>query len=173
MIAAVALLATTAAAAPAVPDATRPRVTVGWGTGVDARLGKGAVFVGAGGGPTVEVALSEHLDAHAEVRWLTLAGSTWLVRGGVGARLVVGTWRPGVGLDATGYLGATLRAVTAENPDLAPDSALALQARLDPLRFTKGRWAAEALRIEVGAGWDRGAPALAFGVTLAEVGVRF
>ncbi|MFN7142543.1 MAG: hypothetical protein ACK4YP_02110, partial [Myxococcota bacterium] len=156
-------------AAGLTPAPADPRVTVGWGVGVDARLGKGAVFVGAGAGPSVTVALSEHLDAHAEVRWLTLAGSTWLVRGGVGARLPVGVWRPGVGLDATGYLGATLRAVTAENPDLAGDTALAIQLRLDPLRFQGGRWTAEVLRVEIGAGWDRGLPAVAFGVTVAEV----
>jgi hypothetical protein len=78
-----------------------------------------------------------------------------------------------VGLDATGYIGATLRAVTAENPDLAADTALALQVRADPMRFAGGRWTAEVLRIEVGSGWDRGQPALAFGVTLAEVGIGF
>lgn len=146
---------------------------IGLGTGVDARLGKGAVFVGVGAGPTVTVALVEHVDVHAEARWLTLAGNTWLLRGGAGLSARVGTWRPGVGLDVTGYIGATLRAVTAENPTLADDTALALQLRIDPLRFAKGRFTAEALRIELGSGWDRGAPALAFGVTLAGVGIGF
>ncbi|MES2638319.1 MAG: hypothetical protein V4850_02525 [Myxococcota bacterium] len=148
-------------------------VAVGWGVGVDARLGKGAVFVGAGAGPTVRVGVGEHLDLHAEGRWLTLAGSTWLVRGGAGLHTTVGTWQPGVGLDVTGYLGATLRAVTAENPGLAGDSALAVQVRLEPLRFAKDRWSANVLRLDVGAGWDRARPALAVGVTVVEVGIGF
>jgi hypothetical protein len=161
------------AAAQLVAVAEAHPVAVGWGVGVDARLGKGAVFVGAGAGPTVEVPLGGVWDAHAEARWLTLASNTWLVRGGAGAHWEKGAWRPGVGLDATGYIGATLRAVTAENPDLAADTALALQVRADPMRFAGGRWTAEVLRIEVGSGWDRGQPALAFGVTLAEVGIGF
>jgi len=168
-----ALLALVAPQARADAPVAPPRFSVGWGTGVDARLGKGAVFVGAGAGPALTVRLSDALDAHAEARWLTLASSTWLVRGGVSAHATVGTWRPALGLDVTGYLGATLRAVTAENPDLAGDSALAVQARIDPLRFSRGRWTASALRVDIGAGWDRGEPALAIGATLAEVAIGF
>jgi hypothetical protein len=148
-------------------------VAVGWGVGVDARLGKGAVFVGAGAGPAVNVALGPNWDVHAEGRWLTLAGSTWLLRGGVGVHTTAQRWQPGVGLDATGYLGATLRAVTEENPGLAGDSALSLQARVDPLHFAADRWNASVLRLDVGAGWDRGRPALAVGMTVLEVGITF
>lgn len=172
-----ALLLVTLAAA-ATPDGPTPpvsaapsRVTVGWGTGVDARLGKGAVFVGVGGGPTVTVALGEAFDVHGEARWLWLAGSSGLGRVGVGAHLTRGAYRPGVGLDVTLYVEPSLRAVTADDPTLAAPLAPALQLRLDPLRFASGRWTAEALRLEVGSGWDRGAPALAFGATVVEVGI--
>jgi len=154
-------------------ESARPPIAVGWGVGVDARLGKGAVFVGAGAGPSVRVGLGRYVDLHAEGRWLALAGSTWLVRGGAGAHATVGDWRPTVGLDLTGYLGATLRAVTAENPELAADSALAVQARIEPLRFERGAFEASALRVDVGAGWDREQPALAVGLTVVEIGVSF
>lgn len=171
-----ALLASAIAAAAPSPEGTAPTArahTVGWATGVDARLGKGAVFVGAGGGPTWRMDLSERLDVHAEARWLVLAGSTFVGRAGVSARFPVGAWEPGAGLDAAVFWGASLRAVTAENPTLAPDVAPVLQARLDPLRFAGERWTAEALRLQIGSGWDRGRPALAFGITLVEAGARF
>lgn len=54
---------------------------------------------------------------------------------------------------------------------MASPVAPAVQLRLDPLRFRSGRWTAEVLRVEIGAGWDRGALAPAFGATLAEVGI--
>lgn len=151
--------------------AAEPRVTIGWGTGVDARLGKGAVFVGVGGGPTLSVAINDHVDVHGEARWLWLAGSSGVGRVGVGAALQHGAWRPGLGLDVALFVEPALRAVTADNPTLAAPVAPALQVRLDPLRFHSGRWTAEALRLELGAGWDRGAVAPSFGVSVAEIGI--
>jgi hypothetical protein len=148
-------------------------VAVGWGTGVDARLGKGAVFVGVGGGPTVRLDVGEHWDAHAEARVLVLAGTAGLARVGVGAHLTKEHWRPGLGLDAALFVEPSLRAVTTENPTLAPVLAPVLELRLDPLRFEGARWTAEVLRVEVGSGWDRGQPAIAFGVTVGEVGITF
>ncbi|MFZ5475872.1 MAG: hypothetical protein ACOZNI_03780 [Myxococcota bacterium] len=148
-------------------------VDVGWGTGLDARLGKGAVFLGFGGGPRVGVEVAEHVDVHAEVRWLTLAGSTWLGRAGAGVHLERGAWQPGAGVDAAVFWGASLRAVTAENPNLVADVAPVLQLRLEPLRFAGERWSAGALRLAIGSGWDRGGPALSLGLTLADVTIRF
>lgn len=144
--------------------------TFGFGTGLDARLGKGAVFIGYGAGPTVRHTFDDTWDIHGEARLLVLAGATGLVRVGVGAQLTRGSWSPGVGLDAGLFLGASLRAVTAENPVLAPDLAPVLQLRLDPLRFSGDTWTAEVLRLQVGAGLDRGEVAPAIGVTVVEVG---
>jgi hypothetical protein len=146
--------------------------SVGWSTGVDARLGKGAVFLGAGAGPFWRGDIGEHVDVHAEARWLALAGSTFLARAGAGLHLTHGAWEPGVGLDAAVFWGASLRAVTAENPTLAPDVAPALQLRVEPLRFVGERWSAGLLRLQVGSGWDRGEPALSVGVTLVDVAVK-
>lgn len=148
-------------------------VALGWGTGVDARLGSGAVFLGFGGGPTVTVALPKHFDLHAEARWLVLAGNASVYRLGAGWSADLGKgWSPGLGLDVGLFQGAALRAVTEENPVFAPDVAPVLQLRLDPLRWRGERFTAEALRLQVGSGLDRGAPALSVGVTLAEVGIR-
>lgn len=148
-------------------------IAAGWGVGLDARLGSGAVYVGYGGGPSVSVGLSDHLDAHAEVRWLTLAGSTWLYRAGVAARARATGWRPGAGLDLALFHGASLRAITDENPTLAADVAGVVQARLSPLRWEGERGYAEALRVEAGAGLDRGALAPALGLTVVEAGLRW
>jgi len=146
---------------------------VGFGVGVDARLGKGAVFVGAGAGPTARVDLGRYAEVHGEARLLVLAGTAGLVRGGVGLHHGVGAWDPGVGLDLGGWFGASLRAVTEENPELVAGRALTAQVRLDPLRFRSEGATVEVLRLQVGSGWDRGQPALAVGVTLAEVALRW
>lgn len=156
-----------------VAAALAGNTTVGFGTGLDARLGKGAVFVGYGGGPWVAHRLDEHWDVHGDARLLLLAGATGLLRGGVGARVQRGSWSPGVGLDAAVFLGASLRAVTAEHPALAPDVAPVVQLRLDPLRFTWNHTTAEVLRLQVGAGVDRGELAPAVGVTVVEVGASW
>lgn len=145
---------------------------LGWGTGLDARLGKGAVFLGVGGGPRAQVELGERLDVTAEARWLTLAGSSWMARAGVGMHLERGAWQPAAGVDAAVFWGASLRAVTQDNPDLVADWAPALQLRLEPMRFATERVQAGALRLQVGSGWDRGRPALSVGVTLVDVAVR-
>jgi hypothetical protein len=147
--------------------------TVGFGTGLDARLGKGAVFIGYGAGPSFTQSVGEHWDVHGEGRLLVLAGASGLLRAGVGVHLTRGSWQPGAALDLGLFLGASLRAVTAENPELAPDVAPVLQLRLDPVRFVGETWSAELLRMQVGAGWDRGRPAPAFGVTVVEIGARY
>lgn len=146
---------------------------VGFGVGVDARLGKGAVFVGAGAGPTVRLDLGPVVELHGEARLLVLAGTNGLVRGGVGVHHAWGAWDPGVGVDVGGWFGASLRAVTEENPELEAGRALTLQGRLDPLRFRSEHATVEVLRVELGSGWDRGRPALAVGVTLTEVALRW
>lgn len=146
---------------------------VGWSTGFDARLGKGAAYVGVGGGPTVSAPIGQHLDLHAEARLLVLAGTVGLVRGGVGVSTRMQRWQPGAGLDVGVFIGPSLRAVTADNPDLSPDAAPVVQLRVDPLRFTEGRFTGELLRLQVGGGFERGAFAPAFGVTIAEVGVTW
>jgi hypothetical protein len=147
--------------------------SVGWSTGFDARLGKGAAYVGVGGGPTVRFDLSEHVDLHGEARLLVLAGTVGVFRAGVGVSTKKDHWNPGLGLDVALFAGPSLRAVTAENPALAAPVAPALQLRLDPLRFGVDSFSAEVLRIEVGGGYERGALAPAFGVTFAEVAVRW
>lgn len=146
---------------------------LGFGVGVDARLGKGAVFVGAGAGPTVRVDLGSVVELHGEARLLVLAGTNGLVRGGVGVHHAIGAWDPGAGVDVGGWFGASLRAVTEENPELEAGRALTLQARLDPLRFRSEHATVEVLRVELGSGWDRGRSALAVGVTLTEVALRW
>lgn len=156
----------------AVALADPPPLTVSWGTGVEARLGKGAVFVGAGGGPSLSATLAPTFEVNAEARWLWLAGSTGLGRLGFSGFLERGDWRPRLGLEVTVYVEPSLRAVTVEDPTLASPVAPALQLRVDALRFASGSLVASALRLDVGFGWSRGAAAPAFGLTLVDVGMR-
>ena len=57
-----------------VASALAGTTTFGFGTGLDARLGKGAVFIGYGAGPTVRHTVDDTWDIHGEARLLVLAG---------------------------------------------------------------------------------------------------
>lgn len=146
---------------------------LGFGMGLDARLGGGAAYVGVGAGPTVGVELAEHWRVDAEARWLVLAGNTVLVRAAGEWQLRSDGWSPAAGLAVGMVQGAALRAVTDAEPSFVANVAPMAQVRLAPLRFQGEGASAEVLRLDVGVSPDRGRAAPAFGVTLVEAAVRF
>lgn len=106
------------------------------------------------------------------------SAACWIASINAGLHTTVGTWRPAVGVDVTGYVGTTMPVVTDDIPQISGDAELALQARIEPLRFTEERWTASALRLDSGAGWERARPVLAVGLTAVGltavgVGIRF
>jgi hypothetical protein len=131
------------------------------------------VIAGYGGGPGYRYHLSGSVAIHVELRWLGFLGNAWSFSSGATYEWAVKSWHPAIGLQLAGFLGDQVRIVSSASPDPVPRFALAMQARLAPLRFVRGSASATVLGFDVGAGVDGGKPALALLFSLLEIGFRF
>jgi hypothetical protein len=131
------------------------------------------LVAGYGGGPGYRVHLTESVSVHSELRWLGFLGNAVSISAGATYAWQRGGWQPAAGLQLTGWVGDQVRIVTADAPDPALPLAVSMQARLQPLRFTRGAFCTSALSVDVGAGVERKHAALALLFSLLEIGYRF
>jgi hypothetical protein len=135
--------------------------------------GSSEVIAGYGAGVGYRHHLSDEVAVYVEARWLGYLGNAGIVSGGGLYILHRGEWAPAFGGQFATFFGNQIQVVNSENPDPPPDLAVALQARLLPLRFVHDSISIVVLGIDVGAGIVRGSAEPAVTFSLLETGYRF
>ncbi|MFM2415321.1 MAG: hypothetical protein RL385_44 [Pseudomonadota bacterium] len=131
------------------------------------------LLAGVGGGPGYRLHLTPALAVHTEVRWLGLLGNAWSISAGGIYSMAMGPWRPGAGLQITGFLGDQVRIVSSTAPDPVSPFGVSLQARFVPLRFEQGSAQCSVLGFDLGGGIDHGHASFSLLFSLLEIGYRF
>jgi hypothetical protein len=144
-----------------------------WESGAAYFSSPARLVAGYGGGPGYRYYLSDSVALHIEARWLGLLGNASAVSSGGTYAFHYGAWRPAIGAQLSAYFGNQVRIVTSDSPDPVGPLAMALQARLTPIRFVVATASATVLGLDIGAGFDGGQVSPALLLSLLELGYRF
>jgi hypothetical protein len=131
------------------------------------------VLVGLGPTLGYRLHLTEAISLHIESRWLLYGGNGFTTSVGGLYAFRYRAWSPAVGIQATLSFGQQLRVIDASMPDVPPDLALSIQARVAPVRFRAGNFTVAVLVFDYGAGLEGGRLSMALSFEVLEMGVRF
>lgn len=131
------------------------------------------VLAGFGAGPGYRLWILERLNVHVEARWLLYFGSSYAVNAGASYAFRFGWWEPAVGAQALLVTGDSIRVLSSAQPEVPSRHAWAPQLRIEPLRQSHKPFTVSLFAIDIGLGSDAGSRALAFSLSLVDMGVRF
>jgi hypothetical protein len=129
--------------------------------------------VGLGGGLGYRYLINSTWSLYSEARIGWYTGLVGLFATGATVGFSVHKWNPQLGLGGLLFFGDSIRVLGSSDPQVPGKVAVAVSARISPLRFVHERFYGSALSVDVGCGISRGGCGLALAVSILETGVRF